>query len=111
MSSIHFELPAEKKAAYVRAAQQAGEKLIPWIIAALDDAATPNPPAGRSTHYYGIQTEGNGSTLWKFARRDERDAWVAGKSVLRAPLAARDVQRALNSPGHYVRWARPEFAH
>lgn len=66
---------------------------------------------GPARAYYGIQTEGSGSTLWKFASRAERDAWAQANTVRRAPLAARDVQRTLNSRGHYVRWARPEFIH
>lgn len=40
MSTIHFDVPAEKKAAYVKAAQRAGEKLVPWAISALDAAAS-----------------------------------------------------------------------
>lgn len=39
MATVHFDLPAGKKAAYVRAAQAQGVKLIPWIIDKLDRAA------------------------------------------------------------------------
>lgn len=36
---IHFSLPLSKKNAYVRAAQQSGQKLVPWIVGALDKAS------------------------------------------------------------------------
>ncbi|PJJ96949.1 hypothetical protein CO615_10620 [Lysobacteraceae bacterium NML75-0749] len=36
---IHFVLPTRKKNAYVRAAQQKGQKLVPWIIQVLDNAS------------------------------------------------------------------------
>ena len=36
---IHFALPVCKKNAYVRAARKSKQKLVPWIIAALDSAS------------------------------------------------------------------------
>ncbi|PJJ96960.1 hypothetical protein CO615_10585 [Lysobacteraceae bacterium NML75-0749] len=36
---IHFSLPLSKKNAYVHAARKSGQKLVPWIIEALDNAS------------------------------------------------------------------------
>ncbi len=39
LSPVHFEVPADKKALYVKAAQREGKKLVPWVIEQLDAAA------------------------------------------------------------------------
>lgn len=39
-SHLHIRLPADKKAAYVHAAQRAGMKLSAWVLEKLDDAAS-----------------------------------------------------------------------
>lgn len=48
-SVIHFVLPTRKKSAYVRAAQQRGQKLVPWVLEALDKAACETTQPGEST--------------------------------------------------------------
>ncbi|PJJ97047.1 hypothetical protein CO615_10480 [Lysobacteraceae bacterium NML75-0749] len=49
MTAIHFALPTHKKNAYVRAAQQRGQKLVPWVLEALDKAACETTQPGEST--------------------------------------------------------------
>lgn len=39
MGVVHFDVPQRQKSAWVRAAQRADSKLIPWIMARLDEAA------------------------------------------------------------------------
>ena len=46
-SVIHFVLPTRKKSAYVRAARQSGQKLVPWVLEALDKAACETTQPGR----------------------------------------------------------------
>lgn len=49
MSVIHFALPMRKKNAYVRAARQSGQKLVPWVLEALDKAACETTQPGEAT--------------------------------------------------------------
>lgn len=47
MGVVHFDVPQRQKAAWVRAAQRADSKLIPWIMARLDEAAQATETEGR----------------------------------------------------------------